>query len=204
MVAYVRTVKTKSGAMAVQIVWSSRRGARSIEHVGSAHDAVELAALNTAAARRLTEGQQTLDFDVGDAEIVGAGSAKRVERVQGGRDFVTQSTTGGAGQHIFAAALWRSRRRRCHRWGPPDVELFELFVALLVGESFGRAQQTAPVDPLRVAFAATPQPMRRSGATTHRVEHLVRSFDQVEPIDDQLRMGQRPWRRSTTCRLPQT
>jgi len=30
-----------------------------------------LAALNTAAARRLTEGQQTLDFDVGDAEIVG-------------------------------------------------------------------------------------------------------------------------------------
>ena len=71
MVAYVRTVKTKSGATAVQIVWSSRRGARSIEHVGSAHDAVELAALNTAAARRLIEGQQTLDFDVGDAEIVG-------------------------------------------------------------------------------------------------------------------------------------
>lgn len=71
MVAYVRTVKTKSGATAVQIVWSSRRGARSIEHVGSAHDAVELAALNTAATRRLTEGQQTLDFDVGDAEIVG-------------------------------------------------------------------------------------------------------------------------------------
>ncbi|EUA14235.1 transposase domain protein [Mycobacterium kansasii 732] len=27
MVAYVRTVKTSSGATAVQIVWSSRRGA---------------------------------------------------------------------------------------------------------------------------------------------------------------------------------
>jgi hypothetical protein len=56
----------------VQIVWSSRRGARSIEHVGSAHDAVELKALKMAAARRLTEGQQTLDLDVGDTEITGA------------------------------------------------------------------------------------------------------------------------------------
>ena len=33
--AYVRTVKTASGATAVQIVWSSRRGSRNIEHVGS-------------------------------------------------------------------------------------------------------------------------------------------------------------------------
>jgi hypothetical protein len=31
-------VKTASGAVAVQIVWSSRRGSRSIEHLGSAHD----------------------------------------------------------------------------------------------------------------------------------------------------------------------
>jgi hypothetical protein len=44
-VAYVRTVKTASGATAVQIVWSSRRGARSIEHLGSAHDGQELEAL---------------------------------------------------------------------------------------------------------------------------------------------------------------
>ncbi|ETZ97103.1 transposase DDE domain protein [Mycobacterium kansasii 732] len=70
--AYMRTVRTKSGATAVQIVWSSRRGARSIEHVGSAHDAVELQALKTAAVRRLTGGRQTLDLDVGDTEISGA------------------------------------------------------------------------------------------------------------------------------------
>jgi hypothetical protein len=31
-------VKTKSGATAVQVVWSSRRGSREIEHLGSAHD----------------------------------------------------------------------------------------------------------------------------------------------------------------------
>jgi len=43
-VAYVRTVKTASGATAVQIVHSTRRGARDIEHLGSAHDEAELTA----------------------------------------------------------------------------------------------------------------------------------------------------------------
>ena len=62
--AYVRTVKTASGAIAVQIVWSSRRGSRSIEHVGSAHDEAELAALRAAAAERLAAGQAVLELDV--------------------------------------------------------------------------------------------------------------------------------------------
>ena len=35
---YGRTVKTASGATAVQIVYSSRRGSRKIEHLASAHD----------------------------------------------------------------------------------------------------------------------------------------------------------------------
>lgn len=61
--AYVRTVKTASGAMAVQIVWSSRRGARNIEHIGSARDA-ELAALKAVAAERLAGGQTVLDLGV--------------------------------------------------------------------------------------------------------------------------------------------
>jgi hypothetical protein len=47
-------VKTKSGAMAVQIVWSSRRGAREIEHIGSAHDEAELEVLKAAAQQRLS------------------------------------------------------------------------------------------------------------------------------------------------------
>jgi hypothetical protein len=61
-VAYVRTVKTSSGATAVQIVWSSRRGARSIEHLGSAHDEAGVAALKAAAAQRLAAGQAELDL----------------------------------------------------------------------------------------------------------------------------------------------
>lgn len=58
----MRTVKTASGATAVQIVWSWRRGSRSIEHLGSAHDEVELAALKAAAAARLSAGQTELDL----------------------------------------------------------------------------------------------------------------------------------------------
>jgi hypothetical protein len=72
VVAYVRTVKTASGAIAVQIVWSSRRGSRSIEHLGSAHDDAELEALKAAAAQRLAEGQQALDLGLDSCGIAGA------------------------------------------------------------------------------------------------------------------------------------
>src|SRR5256885_2235788 len=63
-VAYVRTVRTASGARAVQIVHSSRRGARDIEHVGSAHDDAELEALKAAARLRMAAGQAELDLGV--------------------------------------------------------------------------------------------------------------------------------------------
>ena len=58
----MRTVKTSSGATAVQVVWSWRKGSRSIDHIGSAHDEVELAALKAAAAERLAAGQAVLDL----------------------------------------------------------------------------------------------------------------------------------------------
>jgi hypothetical protein len=61
-VPYVRTVKTKSGATAVQVVWSSQRGSRSIEHTGSAHDEAELGALKAAARQRVAAGQLELDL----------------------------------------------------------------------------------------------------------------------------------------------
>jgi hypothetical protein len=59
-VAYVRAVKTASGAVAVQIVYSSRRGSRTIEHLGSAHDEAELEALKAAARQWLAAGQGEL------------------------------------------------------------------------------------------------------------------------------------------------
>src|SRR6476469_902280 len=39
----------------------TRRGSRDIEHLGSAHDEAELAALKTAAQQRLAQGQAELD-----------------------------------------------------------------------------------------------------------------------------------------------
>lgn len=78
----MRTVKTASGALAVQIVWSARRGSRQIEHLGSAHDDAELEALNAAAGQRLAEGQGALDLgldttgvDGEPLQIVGSRSA---------------------------------------------------------------------------------------------------------------------------------
>jgi hypothetical protein len=71
---YVRTVKTASGARAVQIVHSSRRGARDIEHLGSAHDDAELEVLKAVARQRLAAGQGELDLGLEHAEA-GTGGA---------------------------------------------------------------------------------------------------------------------------------
>ena len=63
--AYVRTVKTASGAVAVQIVHSNRRGSREIEHIGSGHTPGEVEVLKIVAQQRLHVDQDTLDFDDG-------------------------------------------------------------------------------------------------------------------------------------------
>ena len=58
----------------MQIVHSSRMGARSIEHIGSAHDDAELAALMRLGRQRLLAGQQVLDLGPAlndDADEVG-------------------------------------------------------------------------------------------------------------------------------------
>jgi len=72
VVAYVRTVKTASGATAVQIVWSSWRGSRQIEHLGSAHDEAQLEVLKAAADQRLAAGQQSLDLGLDRPGSAGA------------------------------------------------------------------------------------------------------------------------------------
>jgi hypothetical protein len=59
---YLRTVKTSSGATAVQIVHSSHRGSRDIEHLGSAHTAAEVELLKAAGRQKLAAGQGELDL----------------------------------------------------------------------------------------------------------------------------------------------
>jgi hypothetical protein len=59
---YLRTVKTSSGATAVQTVHSSHRGSRDIEHLGSAHTADEVELLKAAGRQKLAAGQGELDL----------------------------------------------------------------------------------------------------------------------------------------------
>jgi hypothetical protein len=49
-------VKTSSGATAVQIVYSSHRGSREIEHLGPAQSSAEVELLKAAAQQRLAAG----------------------------------------------------------------------------------------------------------------------------------------------------
>jgi len=62
----------------VQIVHSSRRGSRTIEHLGSAHDEEELTALKAAAAQRIVEGQAELDLGLSLAEAAASGGTLEI------------------------------------------------------------------------------------------------------------------------------
>lgn len=64
MGVFIRTVRTKSGATAVQIV--EKRGAKilNVQHFGSAHTAEELALLKATAESVLHPGQQAFDFEI--------------------------------------------------------------------------------------------------------------------------------------------
>jgi hypothetical protein len=82
MGSFVRRVTTASGATAVQIVHKKGRTVLGIEHIGSAHDEAQLAALLQAADERLHVGQALLPLEpataggrpVGQAVIEGTAS----------------------------------------------------------------------------------------------------------------------------------
>jgi hypothetical protein len=80
-------VKTGSGATAVQIVHSSRRGSRDIEHIGSAHDDAQVEVLKAAARQQLAAGQGELDL--------GLEATERARRGKGGGPLPITSTRMG-------------------------------------------------------------------------------------------------------------
>jgi Transposase DDE domain len=106
-VAYVRTVRTASGATAVQIVHGSRRGARSIEHVGSAHDELELEALKAAARQRLAAGQAELDLGLDPAvtATATAGSSTPLEIASSRMGHLWDALSSAYDQLGFARAV---------------------------------------------------------------------------------------------------
>ena len=78
MAPYVRKVKTSSGATAVQIVEKRSGVRRIVEHLGSAHDDLELALLLQAARDKFAAGQDELDLGLAPAPVGGAPAARVV------------------------------------------------------------------------------------------------------------------------------
>jgi len=78
--SFIRKVPTASGAQAVQVVHKHGRQLIGIEHIGSAHDEIQLAVLMEAARQRLHPGQETFDLaaqgapSVSGAQVAGMGS----------------------------------------------------------------------------------------------------------------------------------
>lgn len=66
-------IRTASGATAVQVVYSNKRGAKSMDHLGSAHTPEDLAALKAQAQQLLDGDQQTLDLGI-DTTPAGTGA----------------------------------------------------------------------------------------------------------------------------------
>ena len=104
---YVRTVKTSSGATAVQIVFSSHRGSRQIEHLGSAHTAAEVELLKAAARQRLAAGQGVLDLGLdtgapgGPLPIISSRMGCLVDALCRGYDVLGLSAAAGGDEVFF-------------------------------------------------------------------------------------------------------
>lgn len=73
MSPYIRTVTTASGATAVQIVHSEKRGSKNLTHIGSAHTPEDLALLRAKAQRLVDGDQMSLDLGV-DTTPAGTGT----------------------------------------------------------------------------------------------------------------------------------
>ena len=87
--AFIRRVRTASGATAVQIAEKDGRRNKIIEHVGSAPTDAELAALLETARGRLLAGQQMLELgldgaELGPARIIGKHARWLIETIATG------------------------------------------------------------------------------------------------------------------------
>lgn len=71
MSPYICTATATSGAVVMQVIFSERRGAKTMEHIGSAHTSEDLAGLK-AKAQSLIHGEQ-LSLDLG-VDITPAGT----------------------------------------------------------------------------------------------------------------------------------
>lgn len=99
----MRKVPTASGAQAVQIIWSKRRGHVQMEHVGSAHSEAELELLWRVGRQRIHASQDELDLglpaaDQDAVEVVGTRMGRLLDAIHAGyTHFGFGQATGGDG-----------------------------------------------------------------------------------------------------------
>jgi hypothetical protein len=147
-------VKTASGARAVQIVHSQRKGSRDIEHIGSAHTDADLELLKAVARQRLAAGQGELDLRLPDSPA-NQGTALPITSSRMGH--LLDALERGYGVLGFAAATDRD----------------EVFKALVLARII---EPTSKLDSLRVlAEAGTPAPSYRT------VKRRLRVYAGAEP-----------------------
>jgi Transposase DDE domain len=146
MSPYVRTVKTSSGATAVQIVYSSHRGSREIEHLGSAHSGAEVELLKAAARQRLAAGQGELDLGLQPA---GAGWG-------GGPLPITSSRMG----HLLDALEHAYRVLGLERAAAGDKVFRDLVLARII-EPVSKLDSSRVLEEAGVAAASYPTVNRR-------------------------------------------
>ena len=82
MSPYIRTVKTASGATAVQVIHSETGGSKKLTHIGSAHTPQDLALLRVKAQRLVDGDQMSLDLGV-DTTPAGTGTPQTPVPVTG-------------------------------------------------------------------------------------------------------------------------
>ena len=159
MSPYVRTVKTASGARAVQIVHSCHRGSRDIEHIGSAHDDAGLEVLKAAARQRLAAGQEELGLGLERTEPARRGA--------GGGPLPITSTRMG---HLWDALSHGYDELGFGRAAGGDVVFRQLVLARIIEpvrklDSLRVLEETgiAPVSYATLGAACRPSPIRRGG-----------------------------------------
>ena len=127
--SFIRRVPTASGATAVQIMHKKGREVVGIEHIGSAHNDVDLALLMEVARQRLHAGQDELDLGWESEAATGGGPGQR-PTVSGQRSELLIRAVAGAYAHLGFDSL-------------DDEAFWQLVLARIV-------EPTSKVDSIRV------------------------------------------------------
>jgi hypothetical protein len=156
---YIRRVKTASGATAVQLV-EKRRGVRQIvEHLGSAHDEVTLAALEQVGRQKIQGNQQAFDLDLHTENS----SEKPSSGVDAGGGLVLHGTR--------PRLLWEVLERAYDRIGfstAVDDEVFKQLVLARIIEPTSKLDSIRVLEELNVgkvpSYATVKRRLQRSVA----------------------------------------